>query len=44
MALRTIYQVGRSYGFDLSKEDDQEIVQHIFRQIDLSLIAENKHS
>ena len=39
MALRTIYQVGRSYGFDLSKEDDQEIVQHIFRQIDLSLFV-----
>ncbi|MGE8539366.1 MAG: EcsC family protein, partial [Acinetobacter sp.] len=42
MALRTIYQVGRSYGFDLSKEDDQEIVQHIFRQIDLGLIAEKQ--
>ncbi len=42
MALRTIYQVGRSYGFDLSKEDDQEIVQHIFRQIDLSLITEKQ--
>ncbi|MFZ0022615.1 EcsC family protein [Acinetobacter sp.] len=42
MALRTIYQVGRSYGFDLSKEDDREIVQHIFRQIDLSLIAEKQ--
>ena len=34
MSLRIIYQVGRSYGFDLSKESDQEIVQHIFRQID----------
>lgn len=42
MALRTIYQVGRSYGFDLSKEDDQEIVQHIFRQLDLGLIAEKQ--
>ncbi|MCO8042194.1 EcsC family protein [Acinetobacter bohemicus] len=42
LALRTIYQVGRSYGFDLSKEDDQEIVQHIFKQIDLSLIAEKQ--
>ncbi|WP_216940314.1 EcsC family protein [Acinetobacter sp. BY419] len=42
MALRTIYQVGRSYGFDLSKEEDQEIVQHIFRQIDLGLIAEKQ--
>src|SRR5690606_10624161 len=42
MALRTIYQVGRSYGFDLSKDDDQEIVQHIFRQLYLSLIAEKQ--
>src|SRR5690606_34880944 len=42
LALRTIYQVGRSYGFDLSKEEDQDIVQHIFRQIDLSLIAEKQ--
>lgn len=42
LALRSIYQVGRSYGFDLSKEEDQDIVQHIFRQIDLSLIAEKQ--
>lgn len=42
MALRVIYQVGRSYGFDLSKESDQDIVQHIFRQIDLGLIAEKQ--
>ncbi|KGT47660.1 MULTISPECIES: EcsC family protein [Acinetobacter] len=42
LALRTIYQVGRSYGFDLTKQEDQDIVQHIFRQIDLSLIAEKQ--
>ena len=42
MALRVIYQVGRSYGFDLSKESDQDIVQHIFKQIDLGLIAEKQ--
>lgn len=42
LALRTIYQVGRSYGFDLSKQEDQDIVQHIFRQIDLGLIAEKQ--
>ena len=42
MSLRIIYQVGRSYGFDLSKESDQEIVQHIFRQIDLGVIAEKQ--
>lgn len=42
LALRTIYQVGRSYGFDLSKDTDQDIVLHIFRQIDLGLIAEKQ--
>lgn len=42
LALRTIYQVGRSYGFDLSKAEDQEIIQYIFKQIDLGLIAEKQ--
>ncbi|MQW93225.1 EcsC family protein [Acinetobacter wanghuae] len=42
LALRTIYQVGRSYGFDLTKQEDQDIVQHIFKQIDLGLIAEKQ--
>ena len=42
MSLRVIYQVGRSYGFDLSKESDQDIVQYIFRQIDLGIIAEKQ--
>ena len=42
MTLRVIYQVGRSYGFDLSKETDQDIVQFIFKQVDLSLIAEKQ--
>ena len=42
MSLRTIYQVGRSYGFELDKETEQEIVQYIFKQIDLGLIAEKQ--
>jgi len=42
MSLRMIYQVGRSYGFDLNKESDQDIVQFIFKQIDLGLIAEKQ--
>lgn len=42
LALRTIYQVGRSYGFDLAKKEDQDVVQHIFKQADLSLIAEKQ--
>lgn len=42
IALRMIYQVGRSYGFDLQKPADQEVVQYIFKQVDLSLIAEKQ--
>ncbi len=42
MSLRTIYQVGRSYGLELNKETEQEIVQYIFKQIDLGLIAEKQ--
>jgi hypothetical protein len=42
LALRTIYQVGRSYGFELNKETEQDIVQFIFKQIDLGLIAEKQ--
>lgn len=42
MSLRTIYQVGRAYGFELNKETEQEIVQFIFKQIDLGVIAEKQ--
>ncbi|MFW3015039.1 EcsC family protein [Acinetobacter radioresistens] len=40
LALRTIYQTGRAHGFDL--KEDQEIVQHVLRQIDMGLIAEKQ--
>jgi len=42
LTLRTIYQTGRSHGFDLSEENDQEIVAFIFKEIDLSLVAEKQ--
>ena len=42
LSLRTIYQVGRSYGFELNKDTEQEIIQFIFKQIDLGLIAEKQ--
>lgn len=42
LALRTIYQTGRSHGFDLTDENDQEIVAFIFKEIDLSLVAEKQ--
>ena len=42
MSLRTIYQVGHSYGFELNEESEQDIVQYIFKQIDLGVIAEKQ--
>ncbi|NNH77692.1 EcsC family protein [Acinetobacter sp. ANC 5380] len=42
MSLRMIYQVGRAYGFELNKETEQDIVQFVFKQIDLGQIAEKQ--
>lgn len=42
MSLRMIYQVGRAYGFELNKDTEQDIVQFVFKQIDLSQIAEKQ--
>ncbi len=42
LALRTIYQTGRSHGFDLVDEADQEVVAFIFKEIDLGIIAEKQ--
>lgn len=42
LALRSIYQTGRAYGFELDSERDQDVVEYIFKQIDLSLIAEKQ--
>lgn len=42
LALRMIYQTGRSHGFDLSEEVDQDIVAFIFKEIDLGIIAEKQ--
>lgn len=42
LTLRTIYQTGRSHGFDLSEQADQDIVAFIFKEIDLSLVAEKQ--
>jgi len=42
LALRTIYQTGRSHGFDLADEADQEVVAFIFKEIDLGIIAEKQ--
>jgi hypothetical protein len=42
LALRSIYQIGRAYGFELNKETEQDMVQFIFKQVDLSLIAQKQ--
>ncbi|OAL80911.1 EcsC family protein [Acinetobacter sp. SFB] len=42
MSLRMIYQVGRAYGFELNKETEHDIVQFVFKQIDLGQIAEKQ--
>ena len=42
LVLRTIYQTGRSHGFELNDAVDQEIIAFIFKEIDLSLVAEKQ--
>lgn len=42
LSLRSIYQIGRAYGFELDKNAEQDVVQFIFKQIDLSLIAQKQ--
>ena len=37
LALHSIYQTGRAYGFELKTGDEQEIVEFIFKQIGLGL-------
>lgn len=41
LALRTIYQIGRAHGFELQQQD-QDVVQYIFQQIDLQQIVEKQ--
>ena len=42
LSLRSIYQIGRAYGFELNQDTEQDMVQFIFKQIDLSLIAQKQ--
>jgi len=42
LVLRTIYQTGRSHGFDLTEATDQDVVEFIFKEVDISLIAEKQ--
>ncbi|MBJ9986580.1 EcsC family protein [Acinetobacter sp. S40] len=42
LALRTIYQTGRAHGFELSQQQEQDIVEFIFKEVDLGLVAEKQ--
>lgn len=42
LSLKTIYEIGHAYGFELDNEEDQQAVYHALAQADLSLIAEKQ--
>lgn len=42
LTLRTIYQSGRAHGFELNRAKEQEIVEYVFKQVDLGSIAEKQ--
>ncbi|MFH4347462.1 EcsC family protein, partial [Acinetobacter baumannii] len=42
LVLRTIDQTGRSLGFDLTEATNQGVVEFIFKDVDISLIAEKQ--
>lgn len=41
LALRSIYQTGRAYGFELNPED-HGVIEYIFKQIDLGSVTEKQ--
>lgn len=41
LALRSVYQTGRAYGFELNPRD-HDVVEYIFKQIDLGTVAEKQ--
>ena len=42
LTLRSIYQEGRAHGFELNHRQEQEIVEYVFKQVDLGAIAEKQ--
>lgn len=42
LALKTIYETGHAYGFELDNEEDQQAVYQVLVKSDLSLIAEKQ--
>lgn len=43
LSLRSIYHIGRAYGFELNQAHEKDMVQFIFKQIDLDVIVQ-KHT
>ncbi|NHC04721.1 EcsC family protein [Acinetobacter sp. 187] len=42
LTLRSIYQSGRAHGFELDHRHEQNIVEYVFKQVDLGSIAEKQ--
>lgn len=42
LTLKTIYQSGRAHGFELDRRHEQQIVEYVFKQVDLGSIAEKQ--
>lgn len=42
LSLRSIYQIGRAYGFELTQDAEKDIVQFIFKHIDLNLMVQKQ--
>ena len=42
LTLRTIYHSGRAHGFELNRSKEQEIVEYVFKEVDLGSIAEKQ--
>lgn len=42
LTLRVIYQTGRAHGFELDRAKEQQVVEYVFKQVDLGSIAEKQ--
>ncbi|NHB59410.1 EcsC family protein [Acinetobacter shaoyimingii] len=42
LTLRAIYQTGRAHGFELDRKSERDIVEYVFKQVDLGALAEKQ--
>lgn len=42
LTLRAIYQTGRAHGFELDRKSERDIVEYVFKQVDLGVLAEKQ--